>query len=163
MKPGAIHYETPKGAMILREHIEKVENDLAYSIPQALAAAAATGDRSENPDYDEAKRWQVEATEELATLKTYVNSMTLIDRRSSYEKVAISSFVEVLVDKSQRQIYCIVGRYESDASKGLMYYGSPLARVLLNRRQGDTVNYTAPNGVQHAIQIITIGYYEDRP
>ncbi len=153
-------YETEKGLEVIREKIKKLENDLATEIPDALNKAAAFGDRSENAEYDEAKRWQRESQEELGILKGYLSNVIAVPKQKCYDHVVFGSYVKLL-ENDQEKVYKIVGKYESDASKGLIFYGSPIGKTLLNKKVGDCFEFQTPSKKINEYEVLEIGYYED--
>lgn len=153
-------YETKIGIEIVRQKIKKLDHDLAIEIPDALAKAAAFGDRSENAEYDEAKRWQRESQDEVAILKQYLSNVLVAEKHSCYDHVVFGSYVK-LKENCKDKIYSIVGKYESDATKGLIFYGSPIAKALLNKKVGDIFEFCTPSGKTNEYEILEIGYYED--
>lgn len=153
-------YETPKGIEIIREKIKKLDNDLAILIPDALNKAAAFGDRSENAEYDEAKRWQRDSQEELGNLKQYLSNVVMAPKQKCYDHVVFGSYVKLLENEIQKT-YKIVGKYESDASKGFIFYGSPIGKILLNKKTCDCFEFETPSKKIHEYEVLEIGYYED--
>jgi len=155
------YYETQNGVNIIREKIKKLDYDLAHTIPDALNKAAAFGDRSENAEYDEAKRMQREAQDEISILKQYLANVVIVEKAKNYNHVIFGSYVRVLENDKIEKIYKIVGQYESDASKGLICYGSPIGCELLNKICGDCFEFVSPNKKKNEYEILEIGYYED--
>lgn len=153
-------YETRVGFEAIRDKLKKFEHDLAHAIPEALATAAAFGDRSENAEYDEAQRWQRDSQKECEELKKYLASVVMVEKQPQYNHVAIGSLVKLLENDKNEKIYSIVGKYQADASQGMIFYGSPLARSILNAKVGEEIEFKAPNGVMHNYKILEITPYE---
>jgi transcription elongation GreA/GreB family factor len=160
MNTGKKFYETSRGVEIIREKIKKLDNDLSSAIPDALNKAASFGDRSENAEYDEAKRWQRDSQEEVGILKQYLSNVVVVEKQKSYDHVVFGSYVKVLENEIEK-IYKIVGKYESDASKGLIFYSSPIGSMLLNKKIDDCFEFETPSKKTNEYQILDIGYYED--
>lgn len=160
VSPSQKFYETQRGLEIIRQKVKKLEHDLATSIPDALNKAAAFGDRSENAEYDEAKRWQRDSQEELGILKQYLSNVVIVSKQGSYDHVVFGSYVKLLENETEK-IYKIVGKYESDASKGLIFYASPIGKILLNKKIGDFFEFQTPSKKTHEFEVLEIGHYED--
>jgi transcription elongation factor GreA len=125
-------------------HLKQVERP---AIVEAIEAARAHGDLSENAEYHAAKerQGQVEAT--IADIEDQLARAMVIDPSTlSGNKVVFGATV-TLVDEDDRQVkYQLVGQVEADAKDGKISYNSPLGRALIGREKGDEVEVSTPSG-----------------
>lgn len=125
LAPGELRYVTPEGYAALRAELSRLEAERTTAEPgraEALALRAAT----------------VEST--LATL-------TVLTPQSAPEgKVGFGTWVTVEDGDGRRSTWRIVGADEADARRGLVSVGSPVARALLGREEGDEVVVERPGG-----------------
>jgi transcription elongation factor GreA len=116
-------------------------------IVEAIEAARAHGDLSENAEYHAAKerQGQIEAT--IADLEDRLSRAMVIDpTKLSGDKVVFGATV-TLIDEDDRQVkYQLVGQVEADANQGRISYNSPLGRALIGRQVGEEVEVSAPAG-----------------
>lgn len=116
-------------------------------IVDAIEAARAHGDLSENAEYHAAKerQGQVEAT--IADLEDRLSRAQIIDPAMlSGEKIVFGATVTLLDDDDKPVTYQIVGPYEADAKLGRISYNSPLGKALIGRKVGDEIEVTVPSG-----------------
>ena len=125
-------------------HLKQVERP---AIVEAIEAARAHGDLSENAEYHAAKerQGQVEAT--IADIEDQLARAMVIDPATlSGNKVVFGATV-TLVDEDDKQVkYQLVGQVEADAKDGRISYNSPLGRALIGREKGDEVEVSTPSG-----------------
>src|SRR5215208_3058620 len=119
-------------------------------IVEAIEAARAHGDLSENAEYHAAKERQghVEAT--IADLEDRLSRAMVIDPTTlSGDKVVFGATV-TLIDEDKKKIkYQLVGQTEADARDGKISYNSPLGRALIGRQAGDEVEVSTPSGERY--------------
>jgi len=125
-------------------HLKQVERP---AIVEAIEAARAHGDLSENAEYHAAKerQGQVEAT--IADIEDQLSRAMVIDPATlSGDKVVFGATV-TLVDEDDKKVkYQLVGQSEADAKDGKISYNSPLGRALIGREKGDEVEVSTPSG-----------------
>lgn len=125
-------------------HLKSVERP---AIVEAIEAARAHGDLSENAEYHAAKERQghIEAT--IADLEDQLSRAMVIDPSTlSGSKVVFGATV-TLVDEDDKKVkYQLVGQVEADAKDGKISYNSPLGRALIGREVGDEVEVSTPSG-----------------
>jgi transcription elongation factor GreA len=116
-------------------------------IVEAIEAARAHGDLSENAEYHAAKerQGQIEAT--IADLEDQLSRALVIDPTSlSGDKVVFGATVTLIDEDDKKVKYQLVGQVEADANKGRISYNSPLGRALIGRQVGDEVEVSTPSG-----------------
>jgi transcription elongation factor GreA len=125
-------------------HLKQVERP---AIVEAIEAARAHGDLSENAEYHAAKERQghIEAT--IADIEDQLSRAMVIDPSTlSGNKVVFGATV-TLVDEEEKKVkYQLVGQVEADAKDGRISYNSPLGRALIGREKGDEVEVSTPSG-----------------
>ena len=116
-------------------------------IVEAIEAARAHGDLSENAEYHAAKerQGQIEAT--IADLEDKLSRAMVIDPTTlSGDKVVFGATVTLLDEDEKKVRYQLVGQAEADANQGRISYNSPLGRALIGRQKGEEVEVTTPSG-----------------
>jgi transcription elongation factor GreA len=136
-----------EGFAQLTEELKRLRIEERPAIVEAIEAARAHGDLSENAEYHAAKERQghVEAT--IADLEDRLSRAMVIDPTTlSGDKVLFGATV-TLVDEDKKKVkYQLVGQTEADAKVGRISYNSPLGRALIGRQAGEEVEVSAPAG-----------------
>jgi transcription elongation factor GreA len=125
-------------------HLKTVERP---AIVEAIEAARAHGDLSENAEYHAAKERQghVEAT--IADIEDQLSRAMVIDPTTlSGDKVVFGATVTLIDEDKKKVRYQLVGQVEADAKDGRISYNSPLGRALIGREVGDEVEVSTPSG-----------------
>ena len=108
----------------------------------------ASGDLSENSEYDEAKTEQGKLYSKIAEMKVLIENAEIIEKSEmDTDVVNLSSSVKLLdVDENEEIEYKIVGSQEANPMEGRISDESPIGRAILGHRVGDTVTVEAPAG-----------------
>jgi transcription elongation factor GreB len=115
----------------------------------ALQAAAAEGDRSENAEYTYRKRQLAEIDRRVRYLSKRLDEIEVVQRRpADTDRVFFGATVTLETPGTGDVVYRIVGSDEIDAGKGYISVDSPLARSIIGRRTGDSVEVELPDGRQ---------------
>jgi transcription elongation factor GreA len=125
-------------------HLKQVERP---AIVEAIEAARAHGDLSENAEYHAAKERQghVEAT--IADIEDQLARAMVIDPATLSGKKVVFGATVTLLDEDEKKVkYQLVGQVEADAKDGRISYNSPLGRALIGREVGDEVEVSTPSG-----------------
>jgi transcription elongation factor GreB len=150
-------YITPEGAKRLQQELGRLRSERP-PVVQTVADAAAQGDRSENAEYIYGKKKLREIDRRIHWLTKRLESVTVVEPRTDgSETVYFGATVEIEDDQGARAAYRIVGEDEIDLQRGHVSWRSPLGRVLLRRRAGDTVTLQRPSG-QAELLIIAVKY-----
>jgi len=153
-------------ALITRDGHERLKAELDElwrvkrpEVVQALAAAAAEGDRSENAEYTYRKKQLGEIDRRVRYLSKRVPALKVVDTAPSDPAcVFFGAQVEVeQVDSGDCQRYRIVGPDETDARRGWISIDSPLARAMLRKRLDDEFEAMLPGGAQRFV-IVDVRY-----
>lgn len=151
---------TKRGAEMLKAELHKLKTVERPAVIQAIADARAQGDLSENADYDAAKERQGFIEGRIAEVEGKLSAAQVIDPSSldAGGRVVFGATVDLEDEESGAAVtYQIVGEDEADLKHGLINIGSPIARALIGKEQGDTAEVQAPGGVRH-YEIIDVRY-----
>lgn len=156
--PSSSKYITPEGAKRLREELDRLWRIERPQVTQAVAEAAAQGDRSENAEYTYGKRRLREIDRRVRHLRKRLEGMTVVDQApADPHRVYFGAWVTVEAQDGREARYRIVGPDEIDRESGYISMDSPLARTLLGRQLGDEVAVELPVGDERFI-IVNIEY-----
>lgn len=130
------------------KHFRAVERP---AIIKAIAEARAHGDLSENAEYHAAKEKQSFIEGRILELEDKVSRADVIDVKSlSGDTVKFGATITVMDEETEEKItYQIVGEYEADIATRKLSVAAPLARALIGKQKGDSVEVTTPKGVKN--------------
>ncbi len=140
-------YITADGKAALETELDFLWNKRRPSVVQALSAAAAEGDRSENAEYIYRKKELGEIDRRVRFLSKRLDEVKVVSEtpRQS-DQIFFGAWVELESDEGELTRYRIVGPDEFDTSKGFISMDSPVARSLMKKKQGDEVHIVTPGG-----------------
>lgn len=153
-------YITREGARKLQEELADLRSRQRPKIVQEVADAAAQGDRSENAEYIYGKRKLREIDRRMHWLTKRLESATVVEQGApdgGAGRVFFGATVEIEDEDGERKTYRIVGEDEIDLQRGHISWRSPLGRVLLKRREGETVLFRRPSG-EIELTIVSVRY-----
>jgi len=157
VQPGS-KYITPDGARRLRAELDQLWRQERPRVTQAVAEAAAQGDRSENAEYIYGKRRLREIDRRVRFLRKRLDGMVVVSRPpSDTTRVFFGAWVEIEDESGARQRRRIVGPDEFDLREGYISMDSPLARALLKRRVDDEFTVELPSGTR-SFAVVSIDY-----
>jgi len=152
-------YITQEGYQGLKEELEGLWKK-RREVVQALAAAAAEGDRSENAEYIYRKKQLRELDRRIRYLQKRIPQLKVVDRPPGEpHKVFFGAWVELEDEGGEQVCYRIVGADEFDPKKNWISVDSPLARALLGKALDDEVRVKTPTG-QRSWLILEVRYDE---
>ena len=139
---------TRQGFERLRQELEALKNVERPAVVQAIAEARAHGDLSENAEYHAAREKQGFIEARIKDLEAKISFADVIDiDQLSGKTVTFGATVKVEdEDNGQQHTYHIVGSEEADVARGAISITAPLARALLNKTVGDSVEVNTPSG-----------------
>ena len=159
--PGS-KYITPEGAQRLRAELDELWRSERPRVTQAVAEAAAQGDRSENAEYVYGKRRLREIDRRVRFLRQRLEGMVIVDEAPADKgRVFFGAWVTLDSLGSARECYRIVGPDEFDRAPGYISMDSPLGRTLLGKRLHDELTVELPGGAR-TLRITQI-FYGARP
>jgi transcription elongation factor GreB len=160
--PAGSKYITRRGEQRLREELEQLWREERPRVTEAVAAAAAQGDRSENAEYLYGKRRLREIDRRVRFLRQRLEGMVVVQQPpADPRRVFFGAWVVLEAAAGGRQRYRIVGPDEFDMGPGYISMDSPLGRALLTRRLEDEVTVEAPGGSRVWV-IVGIEYEDER-
>jgi transcription elongation factor GreA len=137
---------TRPGFERLREELDRLKRVERPAIIKAIAEARAHGDLSENAEYHAAREKQSFIEGRINELEGKVNAAEVIDPPTTGERITFGSTI-LLEDEAGREVrYQIVGSDEAEPAKGRISVMSPLARILIGKSVGDTIDAKLPGG-----------------
>ncbi|MDO9271973.1 MAG: transcription elongation factor GreA [Rugosibacter sp.] len=151
---------TLHGAELLRVELQRLKSVDRPGVIAAIAEARSHGDLSENAEYDAAKERQGFIEGRIAEVEGKLSNAQIIDPASldADGRVVFGATVELEdVNSGQPVVYQIVGDDESDIKSGKISFGSPVARALISKFSGDTVEVQTPGGVRE-YEILDVKY-----
>jgi transcription elongation factor GreA len=140
---------TVAGETALRDELERLKRVDRPRIIQAIAEAREHGDLKENAEYHAAREQQSFAEGRIIEIESklagaQVIDVTLLPRTG---KVIFGTTVDLLnVETDETVTYRIVGQDEADVKSNLISIGSPIARAMIGKEEGDVVVVRAPGG-----------------
>lgn len=150
---------TAQGYQRLEEELKNLKSVERPAIIKAISEAREHGDLSENAEYHAAKERQSFVEGRIQDLEDKIGRAEIIDvSKLSGNKVMFGATVVVVDEDSEEETtYQIVGDEESDIKNGFLSISSPLARGLIGKEKGESVEVTTPKGVK-SYEIVKIAY-----
>jgi transcription elongation factor GreA len=139
---------TAAGYAALEEELKRRQQVERPRIIQAIAEARSHGDLSENAEYHAAKEAQAHNEGRVAELEDKLQRAEVIDVSKLTGKTIKFGATVTLVDEDteEEKAYQIVGESEADVKSGKVSITSPIARALIGKTVGDSVEVNAPGG-----------------
>jgi len=140
---------TADGKKKLQERLDNYLRVKRPEISERIAQARDFGDISENSEYDEAKREQVEIEGEIREMQEQLANAEIIDEREfSLNEVRVGSRIKILdMETHEEMVFSIIGSSEADPFNGSISNVSPLGMAVLQRKKGDIVKVNTNDGV----------------
>ena len=152
-------YMSQEGYDNLIAELQRLEGIERPKASAAIAEARDKGDLSENSEYEAAKEAQAHLEDKINRLKMTIAEAKIVDTsRLSTDAVQILSKVDMtnLATKA-KMTYTIVRESEANLREGKISIKTPIAQGLLNKKVGDEVEITIPNGkIKLRIDNITV-------
>lgn len=149
---------TPKGFAALNVELKQLKSVERPAIIKAIAEAREHGDLSENAEYHSAREKQSFIEGRIKELEGTIGLAEVIDPKTLSGAVKFGATVTIVdEDTEEEKTYQIVGQTEADIENGLLNIKSPLARALIGKEEGDSVEVRTPGGVKD-YEIVTITY-----
>lgn len=150
---------TAEGLARLEEELKVLKAEERPGVIRAIAEARAHGDLSENAEYHAARERQSFIEGRIAELESIIPSVEVIDvAKLSGKQVRFGAHVTIVDEESEDQkTYRIVGAYEADMKNGSISISSPLAKALLGKKVGDSVEVPAPGGAR-SVEITAVRF-----
>lgn len=139
---------TIEGHQALEAELQRLKSEERPRIIQAIAEARAHGDLSENAEYHSAKDAQGMNEAKVADLEDKLGRADVVDPTTlSGETVKFGATVNLVDEDTDEEVtYKVVGDLEADVKNGKVSISSPIARALIGKSVGDSVEVTTPKG-----------------
>lgn len=151
---------TVKGAELLKAELQRLRSVDRPDVIQAIAEARALGDLSENAEYDAAKERQSFIEGRIAEIEAKLSNAMIIDPTTlnAEGRCVFGATVELEdLDSGDVSTYQIVGDDEADIKSGKISIGSPIARALIGKVEGDVAEVMAPGGIR-SYEVLGVQY-----
>jgi transcription elongation factor GreA len=141
---------TQAGHAALEAELKRLQSVERPRIVEAIAEARSHGDLSENAEYHAAKEAQSHNEGRIAELEDQLARSEIIDvSKLSGDTIKFGATVTLVdEDTDKKAVWQIVGESEADAKKGRISITSPLARALIGKKKGASVEVVAPGGAK---------------
>jgi transcription elongation factor GreA len=150
---------TSDGYSRLQDEIKRLKTIERPQIIRAIAEARTHGDLSENAEYHAARERQSFIEGRLAELEDRVARAEVIDTSKLSGSVIKFGATVTLADEEtdEEQTFVIVGEDEADVKDGKLSVASPLARALIGKGKGDSVEVSTPRG-NKSYEVVTVAF-----
>ncbi len=150
---------TPGGHARLEAELRNLRSVERPAVIKAIAEAREHGDLSENAEYHAARERQGFIEGRIRELEDKLARAEVIDHRGdSGTRVMFGAQVKVVDEDTEEEVsYQIVGEDEADIAKGLISVNSPVAKALIGKDKGDSLEVSTPRGVRY-FEILEVSY-----
>jgi len=146
---GKVNYVSADGLKKLKADLHQMINVERPAISKLIGEAIEKGDISENAEYDAAKDAQGMLEAKIATLQNQLASARIIDQsKIETDVVQIMNKVTIKnIKNNSTMSYTIVSEHEADLKSGKISVNTPIAKGLMGKKIGDSVEIKVPSGV----------------
>lgn len=149
---------TRAGYAALEEELKTLRSVERPAVIKAIAEAREHGDLSENAEYHAARERQGFIEGRINELESILSRAEIIDPSRLSGAIKFGATVRLVdEDTEEEKTYQIVGEAEADIEKGLLNIKSPLARALIGKEEGDSVEVRTPGGTK-SYEILSVEY-----
>jgi transcription elongation factor GreA len=140
---------TPRGMTALQTELKHLKSEERPAIIRAIAEAREHGDLSENAEYHSAREKQSFIEGRIKELEGLISLAEVIDPAKMSGSIKFGATVTLVDEETEAEkTYQIVGEQEADIENGLLNIRSPLARALIGKEEGDSVEVRTPGGTR---------------
>jgi transcription elongation factor GreA len=150
---------TRRGAELLRTELTQLKNIERPKVSQQIAEARSHGDLSENAEYEAARNHQGLMEARIRDIEAKLANAQVVDPKNIQTdgRVVFGATVDVEDDKGEASTWQIVGEDEADIKAGRIFVGSPIARALIGKETGESVQVQTPGGLK-GYEILDVRY-----
>ena len=149
---------TVSGYTDLDKELKKLRSSERPTIIKAIAEAREHGDLSENAEYHSAREKQSFIEGRIKELESLIGLAEIIDVSKLSGPIKFGATVTLIDEDTEIEItYKFVGEFEADLEKNLLNIKSPLARALIGKDVGDSVDVNTPGGLR-SYEVIKVAY-----
>ena len=137
------------------KHLKSIERP---AIIKAIAEAREHGDLSENAEYHSAREKHSFIEGRIKDLESILSLAEVIDPASMSGAIKFGATVTIVDEETdEEKTWQIVGEHEADIENNLLNIRSPIARALIGKEEGDSVEVRTPGG-QKSYEVVSISY-----
>jgi transcription elongation factor GreA len=149
---------TRGGHTALNEELKRLKSKERPAIIEAIAEARAHGDLSENAEYHSAKEKQSFIEGRIREIEGILARAEVIDTGKLSGPIKFGATVKLVdEDTDEERTYQIVGEPEANLENGKLNLKSPLARALIGKEKGDSIEVRTPGG-EKAYEVLSVAY-----
>ncbi len=149
---------TPAGHAALEAELKQLKSIERPAIIKAIAEAREHGDLSENAEYHSAREKQSFIEGRIKEIEGVLSLADVIDPRKLSGAIKFGARVTLVdEDTDEEKTWQIVGEYEASIENGLLNIKSPIARALIGKEEGDSVEVRTPGG-QRSYEVVSVDY-----
>ena len=149
---------TPAGYGALETELKTLKTVERPSVIQAIAEARELGDLKENAEYHSAREKQGFIEGRIKELEAVISLADVIDPSGLSGAIKFGAKVTLVdEDTDEEKTWQIVGEHEANVEKGLLNIKSPIARALIGKEEGDSVEVRTPGG-EKSYEVLQIVY-----
>ena len=145
---------TQQGFNKLDEELKRLKSIERPSVIRAISEAREHGDLSENAEYHAARESQSLIEGRIKDLEAIISRANVIDPRKLSGAIKFGATIRLIDEETElEKVFQIVGEPEADIEKNLLNMQAPLARALIGKEAGDSIEVKTPGGTK-AYEII---------
>ena len=149
---------TRLGAELLETELKNLKSVERPAVIKAIAEARELGDLKENAEYHSAREKQGFIEGRIKELESVLGRAEIIDPTNLSGTVKFGATITLVdEDTDEENTYQIVGEPEADIEKGKLNIRSPLARSLIGKEEGDSIDVRTPGGIK-SYEIISVNF-----
>ena len=149
---------TRRGHTALEVELKQLKSEERPAIIRAISEAREHGDLSENAEYHSAKEKQSFIEGRIKELEGVISRAEVIDPTRLKGPIKFGATVTLVdEDTDEEKTWQIVGEYEANIEHGLLNMKSPIARALIGKEAGDSVEVRTPGG-EKSYEVLKVEY-----
>jgi len=149
---------TPRGFKAMDDELKTLKSVERPAVIRAIAEAREHGDLSENAEYHAAREQQSHIEGRIKELEGLISLADIIDVARLSGSVKFGATVELVdEDTDEEKTFQIVGEPEANIEQGLLNIKSPIARALIGKEEGDSVEVKTPGGTK-SYEILSVKF-----
>ncbi|MFZ5965250.1 transcription elongation factor GreA [Thalassococcus sp. BH17M4-6] len=149
---------TRAGFSALEAELKQLKSVERPAVIQAIAEARELGDLKENAEYHSAREKQGFIEGRIKELESVLGLAEVIDPKTLNGPIKFGATVQLVdEDTDEEKTWQIVGEHEANIEKGLLNIKSPIARALIGKEEGDSVEVRTPGG-DKSYEVLKIDY-----
>ncbi|MEY2640835.1 MAG: hypothetical protein RL150_228 [Candidatus Parcubacteria bacterium] len=131
----------------LTQELDMLIHEKRKEVAEHLEYAKSLGDLSENAEYHEARDEQAKVEARIAQLEHMLKHAEIVKHKASDTVEAGATVTISKQGEKGQQVFLLVGSEEADMAAGKLSYQSPLGRMLMGKKKGDSFELETPKGV----------------